>query len=360
MSSVGHFQKTFFKSQALRLCAIVLKKGAASLQNFKASLIVAAVITIAGCGGGGGNSPTEKVSATSFQAVASEGELVSYSVDTTALTYSYEILESAYGKTGAKGSGSLTRNSDGTYTPSGFNGKVVVLESGLLLGSIYEDLNNDGTKEVIPVIGMSNPVTSLAEAADTYNFISRQCDTSCTNYYGTIKVNSDGNWTSCVGANLAATNYTCQSSTSGSVNSISSGRATLTFNGSVGGSLLIFKDPATNQKAVLLDLNGKTGLGKGAVFASSQSLPENADGTWTYLHTNGILGAVSVNGTTFTDTGRYGNGVAYGPFTGSFTKNLPWNGFITTGEGAIIMPAGSGLFAGYFGPSSSMSIGLKK
>ena len=327
--------------------------------NFCLSTLTASILIA--CGGGGGNSGTASTSSgTTFQAVASEGELVTYTVDTQALTYSYQIIESAYGKTGATGSGQLTRNTDGTYKPSGFNGKVAVLDSGLLLGAIYEDLNSDGTKEIIPIIGMSNPVTSLAEAADTYNFISRQCGTSCTNYYGTVKVNSDGTWTSCVGANLAATNYSCQDSASGAVTGISSGRATLTLNGAAGGSILIFRDPTTNQKAVLLDLNGKTGLGKGAIFAASQSLPSSADGNWTYLHTNGTNGVVTVNGTTFTDSGKFSNGATYGPFPGSFTLNAPWNGFITTASGAIIMPTGSGLYAGYFGPSSSMSIGVKK
>ena len=123
------------------------------------------LITLISCGGGGGSSTAPISNGTTFQAVASEGELVSYTVDTSAMTYSYKIIESAYGKTGVTGNGQLTRNSDGTYTPAGFNGKVALLDSGLLLGAIYEDLNNDGTREVIPVVGMSNPVTSLAEAA---------------------------------------------------------------------------------------------------------------------------------------------------------------------------------------------------
>lgn len=332
------------------------------MHSIKICLSMLTAASLIACGGGGsissGTASTN--SGTTFQAVASEGELVSYTVDTQALTYSYQIIESAYGKTGATGSGLLTRNTDGTYTPSGFNGKVAVLDSGLLLGAIYEDINDDGTREIIPIIGMSNPVTSLIEAADTYNFISRQCGTSCTNYYGTVKVNSDGTWTSCVGANLSATNYSCQASASGAVTGISSGRATLTLNGAAGGSMLIFRDPTTNQKAVLLDLNGRTGLGKGAIFAASQSLPSTADGNWTYLHTNGTNGVVTVNGTTFTDSGKFSNGTTYGPLPSSFTRNAPWNGFITTASGAIIMPTGSGLYAGYFGVSSSMSIGVKK
>lgn len=328
---------------------------------FKYALSAASLALITACGGGGGGSAnTGSTTAISYQAVASEGELVSYSVDTTAMTYSYEILESAYGKKGATGSGQLTRNSDGTYTPSGFNGKVAVLQSGLLLGAIYEDLNNDGVRDVVPVIGMSNPVNSLAEAVGVYNFISRQCGTRCTNYYGTAKVNSDGTWTSCVGANLSAPSYTCQASAGGGVTSMNAGRATLTLNGISAGSMLIFKDPSTSQKAILLDLNGRTGLGKGAIFGASQSLPASADGDWTYLHTNATRGTVTVAGNTYTDSGRLSNGSTYGPSRGSFTRDQPWSGFVTTEDGAIFMTAGSGLYAGYFGSNNSMSVGVKK
>lgn len=327
------------------------------------SLISSAIAALTACGGGGGgiapsaNSPAQSLT---FQAVATEGELISYTVDTSALTYSYRIVESAYGKTDATGSGQLTRNADGTYTPSGFNGKIALLGSGLLLGAIYEDLNNDLTREIVPIIGVSNPVTSAQEAAGIYNFISRQCGASCDNYYGTVKVNTDGTWTSCVGGNLASANYNCSSSVSGAATNFSSGRATLTANGIAGGSMLLFKDPATSQKVILLDLNGKSVLGKGAVFGSSQGLPVSADGSWTYLHTNGTNGVVTVSGNTFSDSGRNANGSSYGPLTGSFTRDEPWVGFIRTSNGSVILPAGTGLYAGFDPSMDSLSVGLKK
>jgi hypothetical protein len=115
------------------------------------------------------------------------------------------------------------------------------------------------------------------------------------------------------------------------------------------------------QKVILLDLNGGTGLGKGAVFAASQQLPASANGNWSYLHTNGNRGVVTVSGdTNFTDSGVLPDGSLYGPLPGSFTRNLPWAGFIQTNAGSVIMPAGSGLFAGYFGANNSMSVGVKK
>lgn len=333
----------------------------------KYTFATVAVVIVTGCGGGGGgvdgadikvgNAPS---SALTYQAVASEGELVSYSVDKAALTYSYRIIESAYGLTGATGSGQLTLNSDGSYTPSGFEGKLVIQDSGLLLGAIYEDLNNDGVHEVVPVIGMSDPINSLAEAVGVYNFISRQCGDSCSNYYGTVKVNTDGTWSSCVGANLSATNYSCQALASGGVTSMTAGRASLTLNGVIGGSMLIFKDAATGQKAILLDLNGKTDLGRGAVFAGSQSLPDSADGDWSFSRTNGVRGVATVSGNSFTESGRRSNGTSYGPIASSFTRDLPWSGFVTTVNGTVIMPASSGLYAAYYGETSGIGIGVKK
>lgn len=331
---------------------------------------IATILTACGGGGGGGSGGDSVVgtgqqveksttSPITYQAVATEGELIAYTVDTTALTYSYRIIESAYNKTGATGSGQLTRNSDGTYTPSGFNGKVAILESGLLLGAIYEDLNNDNVREVVPVIGVSNPITSTTEAAGVYNFISRQCGTFCNNYYGTVKVLADGSWTSCVLGNLSAVNYSCQSSTSGTISSFASGRATLMHNGISAGSMLVFKDAANGQKVILLDLNGKSSLGKGAIFAASQNLPSSADGNWTYLHNDGTNGVVRVTGTSFTDTGKTADGRSYN-LAGSFTRDQPWDGFIRTASGATIMPTGSGLYAGYFGATASMSIGVKR
>lgn len=320
---------------------------------------VALCVALVGCGGGGSGGGTA-VTAVTYQAVATAGELVSYSVDTNALTYSYRIVESAYGKTGATGSGQLTRNADGTFTPSGFPGKVAVLDNGLLVGGIYEDLDGNGTKEVVPILGVSSPITSLADAAGIYNFVSRQCAPGlCNNYYGTFRLNADGSWVSCERGDLAASSFACASSISGGSSSFSDGRARITVGGVEAGSLIIFKDPTSAQKVVLLDLNGKTVLGRGGVFAGSQGLPASADGNWHYAHTNGTVGIATVSGTTFTDSGKFGNGTAYGPLPGSFTKNQPWSGFVTTSNGAILLATGSGMYAAYFG-TQGISIGVRR
>jgi len=72
---------------------------------------------LSACGGGGDDDDSENTS-TTYNSAASEGELLEYKIDETKLTYSYEIKSSAFGLEGSTGSGTLTKNSDGTYTPS--------------------------------------------------------------------------------------------------------------------------------------------------------------------------------------------------------------------------------------------------
>jgi hypothetical protein len=322
-------------------------------QKMNTLMAITTAAVLAGCGGGGGTASTS----TSYVAAASAGELIRYNLDTTALTYSYTIEESAYGLTGQQGSGTLTRNSDGTYTPSDFAGKIAVLESGLVLGAIAADLNADGSNEVLPFVGASNNITTAADAAGVYNFISRQCGTNtCSNHYGTVKVETSGQWTSCVGGNLAETNPTCTDGASGAVGSFASGLASITVGGVSAGTMFIFKDATNGQKAMLMDLNGQSVLGKGAFYAATQALPANADGVWHYTHSNGTLrGYVEVNSTNYVD---HVHGAPQ-TYPGSFTTNLPWAGFVTTADGNILMPTGAGLYAGYFPQVGSMSIGIR-
>lgn len=323
-------------------------------------IAAATSIFIASCGGGAND---QSSASTTYTAAAAAGELVSYTLDTVALTYSYTITESAYGLTGTQGSGDLTKNSDGTYSPSGFDGRIAVLESGLVLGAIAEDFNRDGTAEVTPFIGASNLVTTAADAAGVYNFISRQCASfnACANDYGTIKVETSGAWTSCTKGNLSDSAPSCTESMAGSVGSFESGTAQVTLggtnftSGTRAGTAFIFKDDTNGQKALIMDLNGQSVLGIGAVFAATQELPSSANGRWFYTHNNGYYGYVDVESTTYTDHFLSADQTN----SGSFTVNVPWKGLVTTEFGAILMPTGSGLYAGYFPFDRSMSVGLK-
>ena len=97
-------------------------------------MLLALGALLASCGGGGSSS-----SATQYTSVAMAGELLTYTIDPVALTYSYTITESQFGLTGKTGSGTLVRNADGSYSPSGIpNARIVILPNGLLLGAVRE------------------------------------------------------------------------------------------------------------------------------------------------------------------------------------------------------------------------------
>jgi hypothetical protein len=333
------------------------------MRNVNIFLAVLTAASLTGCGGGG-DGATGVSTNTTYQSVATAGELISYSVDRTNLTYAYTITESAYGKTGTTGSGTLTLNADGTYTPSGFtNGRIKILDNGLLVGAIYEDLDDDSVKEIIPVMGISNPIKSAADAAGIYNFVSRQCVTSgCFSTYGTLKVKGDGSWQICEEGNLASTPTTpaCSTTTSGTVSAFTSGKGDVLVGGVKAGSMLIFKD-SSDQKVILVDLNGAVPtLGKGAFFASSQGFASSTDGTWHYSTTAGSRGTVFVTGNTIVDRGVNSLGNSYGPFSFSFQFDQPWTGFgRTTTSDTIGILAGAGMFAAFNGRGNQLSIGIR-
>ena len=65
--------------------------------------VVLSSLALVACGGGGGGTgtpPPTASTAVTYTAAALPGELVTYTVDPGALTYSYTITESQYGLTG--------------------------------------------------------------------------------------------------------------------------------------------------------------------------------------------------------------------------------------------------------------------
>ena len=312
---------------------------------------------LSACGGGGSANSISSQSVT-YTAAASAGELVKYIVDTTKLTYAYEITQSAYGLEGKTGTGTLTKNADGSYRLSGIeNGSIVILESGLMLGSVAIDLNTDGTDEVVPVLGAAQTVDSTQDAAGTYNYISRRSvGGNWSNDYGTIQIKPDGSWTGCSETNLGDSNASCANPVGGITSPFTAGLSKVYVGDATtpAGTIFLFKDNTTGQKALFLDLNGATSLGTGAIFGATQQLPSSVNGRWHYLHNNGLRGYVDVNGTSFTD-----HLLGYPQTSGTFTQNSPWTGLATTSDGFVLMPTGSGMYAGYFGVDKTISIGIR-
>ena len=149
---------------------------------------MAAAALLASCGGS-----SSDASGTKFTAVAMAGELLNYTIDTANLTYSYTITESQFGLNGKTGSGTLVRNPDGIYSPSGVpNARIVILPNGLLLGAVRERFG--ASVITVPIIGLSSPVTTLAALArrPTTTSIAAAELAMCATDTGTFAINANG------------------------------------------------------------------------------------------------------------------------------------------------------------------------
>ena len=298
--------------------------------------LLALSAVVASCGGGGSSSQ-----ATQYTSVAMAGELLTYSIDPGALTYSYTITESQFGLTGKTGSGTLVRNADGSYSPSGIpNARIVILPNGLLLGAVRERF---GTAVVtVPIIGMSNPVTEVDALAATYNYMHRGCLSGvCATDIGTFTI-ANGNWSSCPSANP------------GSGSCPAGGRSGTLVK--VGGGMFQVMEGATNigtaigfasggQNVLLIDLKDfrAGGLGIGLVVGAQQTVLDTAqtDGTWIAGTSAGDWAVFTVSGTKITITNIDGVPVN---IPGTFATNSPWTGMASSQAGGMGFLAGNGVY----------------
>ena len=314
-------------------------------------LMIASVLFA--CGGGGGSSASTPANgfSQSYTTSAGIGELMTYSINTTNKTYAYTITQSSYGLTGLTGSGTLTANSDGSFSPSESpNSRVYALQNGLLVGAV--SLNLSGTSVNVPVVGIASPITSLANLAGTYNYISKNCVTAShncqpTTSYGTIKIDATGNYTECASTDITASPSCSDSAGTISATTTSGVWSYVRTGGTNTNYLLAFKAP-NGQNVLIIDFNDLGGYGYGQAIASTQSSVQSGsvDGTYTYLANTGVSGATSVAGTGFTSVYTF-NGSS-GTNSGTVVFNSPWTGMssVTGGNNTgIAMMAGTGVYA---------------
>jgi hypothetical protein len=301
-------------------------------------MLVALGALLASCGGGGSSSGT----ATQYTSVAMAGELLTYTIDPVALTYSYTITESQFGLTGKTGSGTLVKNADGSYTPSGIpNARIVVLPNGLLLGAVRERF---GTAVItVPIIGLSDPVGNVASLAGTYNYMHRGCLSAvCATDTGTFAIAAGSTWSSCPSGNLAA--GACPGGgRSGTLVSLGNGLFQVMEGTTNVGTAIGFA--SAGQNVLVIDLKDVRvgGLGIGLVVGSQQATltPAQTDGTWIAATSAGDWAVFTASGTTITVTNVDGIPVHA---VGSFTANAPWQGMATTDAGAMGFLAGTGVY----------------
>jgi hypothetical protein len=304
-----------------------------------AAALSVVIISACGGGGGGGGSTATTTAPVTYVAAATVGELVSYTVDPSALTYSYTITESQYGLTGQTGSGTLTSLGNNGYSLSGIpNSRIQILPNGIMLGAIRHNFGAGVT--TVPVMGLANPVSTFTGVAGTYNYISRNCVSGvCVSNYGTLVINSVGTWSYCASGNSSG----CTATGSGNLTALGGGKFTVDDGGITVGTMVAMASSVSGQNVVIIDLkDARTSaptLGKGIVVASSQVAINSAltNGSWYVVGSNGSYGTFNLTGGTASYTSV--NGVASSGIS-TVTLENPW-----TGMGSNVN--GKGLLAGY-------------
>ena len=309
-----------------------------------------AVALLASCGGG--DEPTR------YRSVGMTGEAIDYRVDTAGLSYEYSITDSSSGLAGKTGSGSLAPNADGTFTPSGVdNSRVAALANGIMLGAVRERFGDaDAT---MPFIGLRNTTKTTAALAAQYNYVHRGCSTAttCDASYGTLRIESDGTWSSCREGNMAA--GACMGSVdSGTLESLGNGEwrvksadgsdiGTATGYGGAGQKLFVLK---------LKDARGD-GFGNGMLIGGEQALmtAEIADGTYIAGMNNGAWFQFTGKGSEVNITQ-----LNFEPmdFKVTVTPNAPWTGMTTTAWGEIGFISAAGLYL-LKTPGGDLELGVK-
>jgi hypothetical protein len=334
-------------------------------------LLVVAVSTafLAACGGGGGGgTPTTTTAATpsatsasvTYTAAATPGELVTYTVDPGLLTYSYTITESQYGLTGQTGTGTLTSLGNNGYSLSGIpSSRIQILPNGLMLGAIRHNFGS-GVKTV-PVMGLSNPVSSLASVAGTYNYIGRGCvANACGSVYGTLQINSAGSWSYCSGGNSAATTPSCNAAGTGNLTSLGNGKFAIYDGSTIVGTMVAMASSVSGQNVVIIDLKDSrttaASLGKGILVASSQVAVNTAltNGSWFAAGSDGTIGTFNTSGGNISYTSM--NGASYSG-SSTITFESPWTGIGSNANGKALL-AGFGVYL-YAANSGYVELGLK-
>lgn len=305
-----------------------------------------AIALVAGCGGGDGD-----VAAPRYRAVALAGDLIDYTVDTANLTYSYTITESQFGLTGKTGSGTLTRNSDGSYTPSGASdGRLIVLPNGILFGAVSEHFGSD-TATMSPILGFKDPVEAISALAADYNYVQRACASSaCSVSVGTIRIDAAGSWSLCRDGNVAAA--TCAgTAANGTLEARGAGLWRMkSAGGAVIGTVMGYKSTSAGHNVLLVDLTDKRngGFGVGMLVGGQQTTVTQAmsDGTWVAALGSGPWLQFTASGSDINVTRMNWQAV---DLSTALSRNVPWAGMATTElrgfiGGDIGFMSGSGVY----------------
>jgi len=289
-------------------------------------------LSLTGCGGGSSTSETN--TPVTYNSAASEGELLEYTLDIDNLSYTYKITESQLGLSNDLKTGTLTKNADGTYTPSTApDARVILLPNKMLVGATTVEVNGVEKSTLIAGVPKATQTVSFSDIAQTYNYAGLQCQDSptCTTWnavYGTFNVQNDGSWTECTSSNYTdsiSTPSACTGKDIGTVNALENGKfQILASDGKDLGTAMYYYSP-TGHKIMVVDLKDTsyTGYGRGMLVGVPQikiTDLSNGTGTWHWNSTKPAYGSFVADGVSNQFTNSEG--------TFTLITNSPWDGFM--------------------------------
>ena len=231
-------------------------------------------------------------------------------------------------------------------------------------------LTIQGHAETVPIIGVQNPVTSLSGLAGMYNYVSTSCanasygvpnKSGCNTNYGTLKIDSAGNYYQCTQNNITSTpncyNSQTSSGSQGTVSALDGGVFKYVKTGSNAVSYILAFNAPNGETVVIGDLNDPVYYGYGQFVASTQpasnlttaQFSAQASGTWYYHDIYSDNSAPTRSGVSSGTHLLSGTGYTNADGTsGTSTINTPWAGFVTTsnanGSTGVTILAGTGVY----------------
>ena len=302
-----------------------------------------------------------------YNSSGSLGELLTYTIDTTAMTYSYEIVESQFGLQGISDSGSLILNQDGTYSPyDNPDIRLILLPNTLIVGGADITVGDADTFMLFAGVPALDTDYTPAEIACTYNYIVFECDDPlsggiCTSgyrsYYGTFEICEDCTWKTCGEGDLGdvESNPCSGVPMSGNWTDEGDGIISITYGGTEIGKAMLLPSGA-GGKVMIIDFKDRQDAGPGILIGVKQQdiSGEDLSGKYHYNSDDGGYGDVEVDNVANTYLGSYTEPDGSQQTTsGSLHRNFPWEGWLTadnntpataTDDDIILILPGDGVF----------------
>jgi|GEM_PF-6589177 hypothetical protein len=345
---------------------------------FFCALIVG--VLIAGCGSGSSSTATTPVAGftQSYTSSAGAGDVLNFTVNTASMTYSFQVLETSYGAsavasgipsasevlTTETSTGTLTGpNAVGSYTASasgdGFiiGGEIFPLQNSFFIGHVIISKIGGSTRK-IPVMGVTNPVTSLTGLSGEYNLQGFGCSgrsgglvtggtVSCANHYGTAWITpavggATATITTCRFGNLASSSVpstTCVPLGGGAAVASITADANLTAVSGVPGVYdfktasdgrhrgWLFAFTSAGQNVAIIDHDDvyTPEFGHSVALTQASVTSGSLDGNYFVKNNIGERHLMAVSGVTYTDISD-ATGLSA---SGSLNYDYPWTGLIS-------------------------------